>query len=156
MTYTIGQMAKLLDVSPSTLRYYDKEGLLPLVKRSPSGIRLFEEKDFEWLYLIACLKKAGMSIGEIRQYIKLALEGDATIEARLTLFEHRKKLLEEQMAELCATMEVLDYKCWFYQTAKAHGSIASVQKMAIEELPERFQVLKRRMKKPSVRGGDNE
>lgn len=156
MTYTIGQMAKLLDVSPSTLRYYDKEGLLPLVKRSPSGTRIFEEKDFEWLYLIACLKKAGMSIGEIRRYIELALMGDATIDARLTLFEERKKILKEQMAELCATMEVLDYKCWFYQTAREKGSIEAVRKMAIEELPKRFQALKRQMKKVSASRDGNE
>lgn len=156
MAYTIGQMAKLFGISASTLRYYDKEGLLPFVRRSASGIRSFDEKDFEWLYIIECLKKAGMSIGEIRQYIVLALEGDATIEERLALFEQRKKRLAEQMTELRHTMEVLDYKCWFYRTACAIGSVESVQKMAIEELPERFQAVKRRIKKPSMSIGDNE
>ena len=61
MVYTVGEMAKLLDIPASTLRYYDKEGLLPFVERSSGGIRLFRESDFEWLQVIGCMKKAGTS-----------------------------------------------------------------------------------------------
>lgn len=57
MIYTVGEMAKSLGVPSSTLRYYDKEGLLPFVERSSSGIRVFHEKDYEWLQIISCLKK---------------------------------------------------------------------------------------------------
>ena len=57
MMYTVGEMAKLLGVPASTLRYYDKEGLLPFVERSPGGMRMFQEKDYEWLQIIGCLKK---------------------------------------------------------------------------------------------------
>ena len=74
MIYTVGEMAKTLGVPASTLRYYDKEGLLPFVKRSSGGIRMFEEKDYEWLKVISCLKKAGMSLKDIREYIQLAME----------------------------------------------------------------------------------
>ena len=73
MLCTVGEMAKALGVAPSTLRYYDKEGLLPFVERSPGGIRLFRETDVEWLNVIGCLKSAGMSIGDIREYIRLAM-----------------------------------------------------------------------------------
>lgn len=66
MVYTVGEMAKKLDVPASTLRYYDKEGLLPFVERSSGGIRMFQESDFEWLQVIGCMKKAGMSIRDIR------------------------------------------------------------------------------------------
>ena len=62
MVYTVGEMAKMLEVPASTLRYYDKEGLLPFVERSPGGMRMFQEKDFEWLQVIGCLKKAGMPL----------------------------------------------------------------------------------------------
>ena len=62
MMYTVGEMAKLLNIPGSTLRYYDKEGLLPFVERSSGGIRMFQEKDYEWLKVISCLKKAGMSL----------------------------------------------------------------------------------------------
>ena len=65
--YTVGEMAKMLGVPASTLRYYDKEGLLPFVGRSAGGIRMFRESDLEWLRIIGCMKKAGMSIRAIRQ-----------------------------------------------------------------------------------------
>ena len=65
MFYTIGEMARKLNVAPSTLRYYDKEGLLPFVERSSGGIRMFKDEDMEWLRLLGCLKKAGMPLREI-------------------------------------------------------------------------------------------
>ena len=75
MVYTIGEMAKMLGVPASTLRYYDKEGLLPFVARSSGGIRLFQDSDLEWLRVIGCMKKAGMSIKDIRQELKQQPEG---------------------------------------------------------------------------------
>ena len=76
MIYTVGEMAQKLGVPASTLRYYDKEGLLPFVERSSGGIRMFRETDFEWLQVIRCMKKAGMSIKDIRQYIELSMQGE--------------------------------------------------------------------------------
>ena len=73
MLYTVGEMARFLNVSASTLRYYDKEGLLPFVERSNSGIRMFSDKDYEWLKIIECLKKSGLSIKEIRSYIDISI-----------------------------------------------------------------------------------
>ena len=75
MTYTVGEMAAMLDVPASTLRYYDKEGLLPFVARSSGGIRQFRDSDLEWLRIIGCMKKAGMSIKDIRQELKQQPEG---------------------------------------------------------------------------------
>ena len=91
MVYTIGEMAKLLGVAPSTLRYYDKEGLLPFMERSEGGIRVFQDKDFEFLQIIHCLKAAGMQIKDIRKFIALVMQGDETIEARLAHFRNVKK-----------------------------------------------------------------
>ena len=107
MAYTVGEMAKRLGVPASTLRYYDKEGLLPFVGRSSGGIRVFEEKDFEWLRIIECLKKTGMSLKDIREYIELAMQGDATIAQRLEMFRKQKAVLEARMAELQQTMDTL-------------------------------------------------
>ena len=90
MAYTVGEMAKRLDVPASTLRYYDKEGLLPFVARSPGGMRMFQDTDLEWLKVIGCLKKAGMSIKNIRVYIELAMQGDETIDQRLELFRNQR------------------------------------------------------------------
>ena len=69
MFYTIGGMARKLNVAPSTLRYYDKEGLLPFVERSSGGIRMFKEEDMEWLRMLGCLKKAGMPLKEIKSFM---------------------------------------------------------------------------------------
>lgn len=111
MVYTVGEMAKLLGVAASTLRYYDKEGLLPFVERSSGGIRMFRESDIEWLQVIGCMKKAGMRIKDIRQYIEMALQGDDTIDLRLAMFQRQQEVLKQQMAELQHTMEMVDYKC---------------------------------------------
>lgn len=138
MTYTVGEMAKLLGVPSSTLRYYDKEGLLPFVERSSGGIRVFKDEDFEWLQVIGCLKKSGMSIKDIKEYIVLAMQGDSTIDERLQLFYRQREILREQMRELQRTMDALDYKCWFYETAKEAGTVRVPQQMTSEELPERF------------------
>ena len=93
MVYTVGEMAKKLDVPASTLRYYDKEGLLPFVERSSGGIRMFQESDFEWLQVIGCMKKAGMSIRDIRQYIEQAQQGDDTIVLRLVILHRQREVL---------------------------------------------------------------
>ena len=103
MLYTVGEMARMLDVPASTLRYYDKERLLPFVMRSSGGIRMFQESDVEWLRVIACLKSAGMSIKDIRTYIELAMQGDSTIDARLALFQKQREALLAQMAQLQQT-----------------------------------------------------
>ena len=136
MAYTVGEMARRLGVPASTIRYYDKEGLLPFVGRSSGGIRVFTEKDFEWLRIIECLKKTGMSLKDIREYIELAMQGDETIARRLELFRKQRTVLEARMAELQQTMDTLDYKCWFYETAAARGSTEGISDLPDEALPE--------------------
>ena len=109
--YTVGEMARMLHVPASTLRYYDKQGLLPFVERSPGGIRVFKDSDFEWLRIIECMKKAGMSLKDIRIYIELTMQGDSTIDARLAMFRRQQDTLRAQMQQLQDTMQVLEYKC---------------------------------------------
>mgnify|MGYP004542905549 FL=1 len=150
MVYTVGEMAKLLGVPSSTLRYYDKEGLLPFVERSSGGIRMFHEKDYEWLQIIGCLKKAGMSLKDIREYIHLSMEGDSTIEERLQLFYRQRQILQAQMEELQHTMDVLDFKCWYYETARDAGTVQVPQSMSVEELPPQFRNLKRNLAKVPI------
>lgn len=101
MVYTVGEMAKLLDIPASTLRYYDKEGLLPFVERSSGGIRLFRKSDFEWLQVIGCMKKAGMSIRDIRQYIEQAQRGDDTIALRLVILHRQREVLPGWLSAFC-------------------------------------------------------
>ena len=147
MVYTVGEMAKLLGITASTLRYYDKEGLLPFVERSSGGIRMFQESDFEWLQVIGCMKKAGMSIKDIRQYIEMALQGDETIGPRLAMFRHQREALKQQMEELQRTMQMVDYKCWYYETALEAGTVDIPQSMELSQVPEKFWEIRRKLKK---------
>lgn len=120
--YTIKEAAKIMNLSASTLRYYDKEGLLPNIGRRESGYRIFSENDMATLRVIECLKKAGLSIKEIRRYIDLAQDGDASLEQRYQIFLERRQAMAEQMAELKKTLDFIDYKCWYYETAIEAGT----------------------------------
>jgi len=143
MSCSIGEAAKRFGLSPYTLRYYDKEGLLPMVGRSKSGIRVFTDEDLAWLQLIECLKASGLSIREIKQYMDWHLEGDSTLEQRRQLFYSRKAALEKQMAELQKTLNAVTYKCWFYDTAVAAGSMEAAEHLRPEELPPEIRRLKK-------------
>lgn len=146
MVYTVGEMAKLLGVTASTLRYYDKEGLLPFVERSSGGIRMFQESDIEWLQVIGCMKKAGMSIKDIRRYIEMALQGDDTIALRLAMFQRQRQVLQQQLEDLRHTMEMVDYKCWYYETAQKAGTVAVPQEMDLAQVPERFRRIRQELR----------
>ena len=135
MPYTVGEMARRLGVAPSTLRYYDKEGLLPFVERSDGGIGMFKESDYEWLTVIECLKQSGLSIKEIRRYIDLCREGDATIPERLQLFVNRRRAVQQQMAQLQKTLAMLDYKLWYYETSDAAGTTSIHDGQTVEDIP---------------------
>lgn len=138
MYYTVGETARRLGVAASTLRYYDKEGLLPFVERSSGGIRMFKESDFEWLSIIECLKKAGMPIKEIRKFIDWCLEGDSTIEQRLQLIQEQKRRVEEQIVQMQETLGVLEYKEWYYEKAKEAGTCRVHENLKKEEIPEKL------------------
>lgn len=145
MLYTVGEMAKRMGVAASTLRYYDKEGLLPFVERSESGIRVFKESDYEWLQVIECLKKTGMQLKDIRTFILMVMEGDNTIDARLQLIIRQREAVEQQIADLQETLAILDFKKWYYEMAKAHGTTDVPRNMTPEELPEAFREVRRKL-----------
>lgn len=145
MLYTVGEMAKLLGIAPSALRYYDKEGLLPFVERSSSGIRMFKDSDYEWLQIIECLKKTGMQLKDIKQFILMAMEGDATIDNRLELIIRQQESVHQKMSELQQTLETLDFKRWYYETAKKAGTTDVPDNMTLEELPEKYREVRKRL-----------
>lgn len=135
--YTIGEMADLLGVAASTLRYYDKEGLLPFVERTSGGIRKFKEADLEWLVTIEHLKKTGMPIKDIRVFIDWCMEGDETIACRLALIDRQRAAVQQQIAQLQDTLKILDYKHWYYEMAKEAGTCDfEVMSAALESMPE--------------------
>lgn len=120
--YTIKDAAAMMKVPTSTLRYYDKEGLLPFVERLESGYRIFTEKDIATLRIIDCLKRTGMPIKEIRQFSDWLEQGDASLQQRYAMFLERKQEVESQMAELQEILNTINHKCWYYETAISAGT----------------------------------
>lgn len=146
MVYTIGEMAKRLGIAPSTLRYYDQEGLLPFVERSSNGIRVFKDTDYEWLQIIECLKKTGMQLKDIKKFIHMAMQGDETIDSRLQLIIKQQESVKQQILALQQTLETLNFKRWYYETAQAAGTTEVVKNMSPEELPETFREVRKRLR----------
>lgn len=138
MFYTIGEMAKKMGVPASTLRYYDKEGLLPFVGRSGGGIRVFRDEDIAFLEIIGCMKKTGMPIKEIKFFVDWCIEGDSTIDNRLALIENQKKLVEQQLSDMSEHLLMLEYKTWYYETAKKAGTCKIHDTIDKSEIPEKF------------------
>jgi DNA-binding transcriptional MerR regulator len=117
MGYSISQAAQKSNLSCYTLRYYDKEGLLPFVERGQSGYREFSDQDLEWLALINCLKNTGMPIKQIKEIIDLTVEGDQTLLQRQQMFvEHRKNVLA-QITALQKYLTKIDCKINYYGKA---------------------------------------
>lgn len=135
MNYSIGQAAAKMGLTAHTLRYYEKEGLLPFVKKSGSGLRVFTESDLGWLVMIECLKGTGMTLKGIKQYIDWYREGDSSLQNRLDMFKAQKVKLEEQMVQLQKHMEKIAYKIELYEEAVKKGSLdkASADKRLAEE-----------------------
>ncbi len=138
--YTIGQMSTLFDTPVSTLRYYDKEGLFPQIKRS-SGIRRFDDSEVEAMHVIACLKKSGLEIKDIKQFMEWATEGPATYTQRKELFEKQRQALEDEMAELNKHLAMAKFKCWYYEKALADGNEDALEAMLPDKLPPEIQAL---------------
>lgn len=138
MIYTVGEVAKQLDVATSTLRYYDKEGLLPFVERSCGGMRIFKEEDLSWLEIIGCLKKTGMPIKDIKHFIDCCMEGDSRIDERLSIIESQRDAVIKQKKEMQEMLDMLNYKCWYYETAKEAGTCAVHADIQIENVPKKY------------------
>lgn len=132
--YSIGQVAEMFGMPISTLRYYDKQGLFPNIERV-SGIRKFSETEIEALRVIECLKKAGMEIKDIKQFMDWCVEGESTYPQRKAMFEAQKVRMEEEIARMNRTLDMLKFKCWYYEQAIRDGNDKKLAAMIPDELP---------------------
>lgn len=121
MTYTISEIASRYGLTTYTLRYYDKIGLLPNIKRN-SGRRVFDDDDVRWLDTLSCLKETGMSLDEIKEYIDLQRVGDSTLEKRRNLILNRQKAVLLQIDNLNKTLNFVNWKLNYYDYAIKNGS----------------------------------
>lgn len=145
MKYTIKEMSRMSGLPASTLRYYDKLGLLPNLERDEFNNRIFTDDDYRQLQLIECLKRSGLSLNEIADFINLSKKGDASLKKRLDLFTKRRGLLMQEMAELQEILKVIEYKCWYYTKACEAGTEAAVKDLKLSEIPEEFREAKERL-----------
>ena len=146
MTYSIGEISQRLDIAPSALRYYEKEGLLPFVERSDSGIRQFADIDLEWLIIIDSLKKTGMPLKEIKEFVKMFEERDSTITRRLEIVFRHREVIQQQVAKLNGIIKVLGFKEQYYLNALNEGKTMDLPDLTMEELPPELQAIRKRVR----------
>lgn len=133
--YTIGQVSKMFDLPVSTLRYYDKQGLFPGMERV-SGIRKFGSTELEALCIINCLKKSGLEIKDIKNFMDWCTEGASTYPMRKALFEEQKEHLEAEMEHMNKVLDMLKFKCWYYEQAIKDGGEERLKAIIPERLPD--------------------
>ncbi len=137
----IGEISKLTGLPISTLRYYDKHGLLQNLKRSEGGSRVFDKDDLNTLRMINCLKSSGMKISDIKQFMDWCSEGDSSINKRLEMFYQQEKNINKQIVELENALKLVKFKEWYYEKAKELGSESLVKKMTLDDFPKEIQML---------------
>ena len=120
---TINEVSKKYNVSPDTLRYYERIGVIPEVHRNSSGIRDYTDNDLRWVELALCMRNAGLSIETLVEYQRLFKQGDDTIKARLDLLNEQMEILENQKKQIEETMDRLSYKISRYQKALKTGKL---------------------------------
>lgn len=116
-TFLIGDISKMYGISQDTLRYYDKAGLLPFVKKNQAGRRVFTEDDLGYIEVIDCLKRSGIPVKEIAKFMDWCVEGDKTLPQRYAFMVEQEAVLEKKIHELQAQLDFLRWKKWYYQTA---------------------------------------
>lgn len=133
--YTIGQVSEMFDLPISTLRYYDKQGLFPGMVRE-SGIRKFSETEIEALRVIECLKKSGLEIKDIKQFMDWCVEGASTYPQRKELFEKQRESLEAEIEHMNRVRDMLKFKCWYYEQAIQDETEARIKALIPDRLPD--------------------
>ncbi len=115
MEYTIGQISKITGLSEYTIRFYEKEKLIPNIKRNKNGIRIFSEEDLNLVNIVKCFRDTNMSIDDIKNVVALYEEGDHTLEERKKLIEKHREKIENQIKELREYLNRIDAKLNMYE-----------------------------------------
>ena len=136
--YSIGEISKMFQLPISTLRYYDKEGLFSHLKRV-NGVRQFSESEIETLRVIDCLKRSGLEIKYIKEYMSLCSLGNTTLKQRKEIFEKQKEEVLQEMEKLQKVLSMLNYKCWYYDQAIEKNDEAYVQALSFNQFPPQIQ-----------------
>ncbi|MDO5393650.1 MAG: MerR family transcriptional regulator [Mycoplasmatota bacterium] len=112
--YSMKETCEMVGMSYQTLKFYCNKGLIPNVKRDKNNYRIFDDNNIGWIKSLICLKKCGMSIEEIRQYLNLCLQGESTISERKVLLDKRRKKLVKELQQIQDSIDYIDWKQNFY------------------------------------------
>lgn len=121
-SFLIGDISKMYCISQDTLRYYDKAGLLPFVKKNQAGRRIFTEDDLGYIEVIDCLKRSGIPVKEIAKFMDWCVEGDKTLPQRYAFMVEQEAALERKIQDLQTQLDFLRWKKWYYQIANEAGT----------------------------------
>jgi len=113
---TISEVSKKCEISPDTLRYYERIGLIPKIYRNGNGIREYTEEDCRWIEFVKCMRGAGIQVEALIEYIKLFQEGDSTIEARKKILIEQRDHLIDNIEKMQKALERLNFKIKRYET----------------------------------------
>lgn len=112
--YSMKQACGQTGMSYETLKFYCNQGLVPNVKRDANNRRVFDDRDIAWINSLSCLKKCGMGIAEMLEYIELCKQGEASIPQRQVILEEKRKALEEELCRIQDSLDYIDWKQSFY------------------------------------------
>lgn len=133
--YTMMQVCRELDMTYQTLKFYCNEGLVPNVKRDKNNRRVFDEHDVKWIKDLSCLKKCGMSIQEMKEYLDLCLQGEPTIPARQEMLARKQEELRATIKELEDSIAFIDWKQNLYDDIRT-GKRPYVSNLIPEKMEE--------------------
>ena len=114
MIYTMMQVCKEADLTYQALKFYCNEGLIPNVRRDKNNRRIFDERNLKWIKDLVCLKKCGMSIQEMKEYLDLCLRGESTIPQRKEMLAKKQEALRASIQELEDSVSYIDWKQSLY------------------------------------------
>lgn len=117
--HTMKEACEACGLPYETLKFYCNKGLVPNVKRDTANRRVFDDRDIAWVQSLFCLKRCGMSIAEMQEYVQLCLQGPASIPERKVLLEAKRAALEEKLTEVQASIDYIDWKQGFYDDVLA-------------------------------------
>lgn len=112
--YSMKETCEKVRMSYQTLKFYCNQGLIPNVKRDKNNYRIFDDNNIGWIKSLSCLKKCGMSIEEIKEYLDLCLIGESTIPKRKVLLDIKRKKLIEELSQIQQSIDYIDWKQGFY------------------------------------------
>ncbi len=135
--YTMKEVCYLCDLSYDTLKFYCNKGLIPNVKRDKNNYRIFNKHDVDWIKSLTCLKKCGMTISEMQQYLEYCLVGQESINQRKIMLDKKKMELLEQLKTVEASIDYIDNKQNYYDDVLS-GNVIYRSNLMTEEPVENY------------------